>query len=311
VLSNLKTAANGTVKLAPPEGWSVEPAETPFALTRKGESFTARFTLRIPGGTTAGTFRLEALANLQGREFRRGYRVISYPENWTRHLYAATRADLKIFDVKVAPNLTVGYVPGAGDEIPASLEQLGVRVRVLSADDLAFGDLSRYSAIVTGIRAYNVNEDLKTHNQRLLSYVEQGGILIVQYNTPIGRGNAQFPYGLYPMSNSAGDRITVEDSPIRILEPQHPIFAGPNKITTADFDGWVQERGLYFMNQWDPRYTPLLAGNDPGEKPMSGGFLVTRYGKGYYIFSAYAWFRQLPAGVPGAFRIFANMLSLK
>src|SRR5262249_26645813 len=156
---------------------------------------------------------------------------------------------------------------------------------------------------------YNINEPLKANNQRLLQYVEQGGTLIVQYNTPMGRGDSPFPYAPFPMSNSSGARITVEDSPIKILNPQHPLLSVPNKITAADFDWWVQERGLYFMTRWDGKYTPLLSGNDPGEQPLQGGFLVARYGKGYYIFTAYSWFRQLPAGVPGAFRIFANMLS--
>src|SRR5262249_16231808 len=153
----------------------------------------------------------------------------------------------RIFDVKIAPNITVGYITGAGDEVPEALQQLGVKVEMLSPRDLAFADHSRYSAIITGIRAYNVNEDLRANNQRLLQYVEQGGTLIVQYNTPTGRGNSGFPYGPFPMSNSAGDRITVEDSPVKILNPQHPILSTPNKITLADFEGWVQERGLYFM----------------------------------------------------------------
>src|SRR5262249_37489233 len=154
----------------------------------------------------------------------------------------------------------------------ASLQNLGVKVQMLSGADLAFGDLGRLSAIITGIRAYNVNEDLKANNRRLLRYVEQGGLLIVQYNTPgraSGRGRSSpFPYGPYPMSSSTADRITVEESPLRILQPGHAVFTRPNRITVADFEGWVQERGLYFMSEWDPRYTALLSGNDPGEKPL-------------------------------------------
>jgi hypothetical protein len=185
---------------------------------------------------------------------------------------------------------------------------------MLSASDLAFGDLRRFAAIVTGIRAYNVNEDLQASNRRLLNYVAEGGTLIVQYVRPErpARGSAgpSFPYGPYAMNVSDADRITAEDSPVKILDPANPVFNKPNEITEADFQGWVQERGLYFMNKWEPQYKALLSGNDPGDEPKNGGMLYTQYGKGHYIYTGYAWFRQLPAGVPGAYRIFANMLSL-
>jgi hypothetical protein len=309
VRSGLKSAARGFVELRLPDGWRSEPARAEFELSRKDEIYNTRFVVRIPAGTRAGSFNAEAVANAGGREFRRGYRIVSYPENWTRHLYSPSRAEVRIFDVKVAPNLTVGYVPGAGDEVAQSLEQLGINVQILTGADLASSDLAKFSAIVTGIRAYNVNEDLRANNQRLLQYVERGGTLIVQYNTGSRAGGA-FPYGPYPMSHALSERITVEDSPVRILAPDSPVFNAPNKITEADFNGWVQERGLYFMTQWDSKYTPLLSGNDPDESPKDGGFLLARHGKGYYVFTGYAWFRQLPAGVPGAYRIFANLLSL-
>ncbi len=311
VLNNDKAGTRGTVRLIVPAGWKVDPAEISIAMQKKGETSSARFTVDIPQNTKAGTYPIEAVVSAGGKEFRRGYEVISYPENWTRNLYSPSLSDLEIFDVRTAPNLTVGYIMGSGDDLPAALEQLGVKVQLLSGSDLAFGDLSRFSAIVTGIRAYNVNEDLRANNQRLLQYVSQGGTLIVQYNRLFGRGaEAPFPYGPYPMSNSDADRITMEESPVRILDPQNPVFNTPNKIGEADFQGWVQERGAYFMRSWDSHYTALLSGNDTGEKPLNGGMLMTKYGKGYYIFTAYSWFRQLPAGVPGAFRIFANMLSL-
>jgi len=312
LVSNEKSAANGTVRLVVPAGWQVEPAEMQFTTKQKGESATARFMVRIPAGAKAGTSAVEAVAVMRGREFRRGYRVVSYPENWTRFLYSNARSEIRTFDLKIAPGLTVGYVPGAGDEVPAALEQLGVKVQVLSGADLAFGDLNRFGAIVTGIRAYNVNEELKANNQRLLDYVARGGTLIVQYNRYLSRGTggSDFPYGPYPLALSEEERITVEESPLEILEPQSPVFNVPNKITQADFEGWVQERGLCFMRQWDPKYVALLSGNDPAEAPLKGGMLLARYGKGYYIYTAYAWFRQLPAGVSGAYRIFANMLSL-
>ncbi len=312
ILNNRKDGATGKVRLIAPSGWKVDPAELPFLSTRKGETFTARFVLQIPA-SPAGSFSVEAIAETGGKEYSRGYRVISYPENWTRNLYFPSKSEIRVIDVKVAPRLSVGYIAGAGDEVPEALEQLGVRVQMLSNEDLAFADLSGFSAIVTGIRAYNVNESLRSSNRRLLDYVEKGGTLIVQYVRPLGRAagaGTTFPFGPYPMSNSDEDRITVEESPLEILDPGHPLFNTPNKISPADFGGWIQERGLYFMREWDSHYTALLSGHDPGEGPKNGGMLVARYGKGWYIYTAYAWFRQLPAGVPGAFRIFANLLSL-
>jgi LmbE family N-acetylglucosaminyl deacetylase len=315
ILNNQKSGARGTVKLLVPSGWHVEPSEAQFDLSRKGETHTVKFVLQISAQAKPGRYPIEAVAVMGGQEFRRGYQVISYPENWTRNFYSPARSRIEKFDVRIAPNLTVGYIPGAGDDVPAALEELGVKVRMLSSADLAFGDLSRFPVIVTGIRAYNVNEDLRADNQRLLDFVRRGGTLIVQYVRPMGRparGNAGSPFlfGPYPMSVSDTSRITVEDSPVRLLDTMNPIFNRPNKITEADFQGWVQERGLYFMNTWDPHYTALLSGNDPGEEPKNGGMLYVRYGKGHYIYTGYSWFRQLPAGVPGAFRIFANMLSL-
>jgi LmbE family N-acetylglucosaminyl deacetylase len=314
ILNNIPTGSTGSVRLEVPAEWGVEPAQIPFTTSRKGESVTLRFAVRIPPGTRAGKNPVAAVATVGTHQFRRGYRVISYPENWTRHLYSPARSSVEILDIKVDPQLTVGYIMGAGDEVPPALEQLGAKVEMVTENDLAYGDLSGFSAIVVGIRAYNVNEALKAHNQRLLRYVEQGGTLVVQYNTPVSGGpgsgrSSSFPYGPYPMSNSAGDRITVEESPITILHRDHALLNEPNRITPADFEGWVQERGLYFMSEWDPRYTALLSGHDPGEEPKNGGLLVARYGKGLYIYTAYAWFRQLPAGVPGAFRIFANLIS--
>lgn len=311
--NNNKDGARGKLRLVSPQGWRAEPEELPFNLTRKGETYAAKFMLQVPAGIRMGTYDIEAVASLGGNEFRSGYQTISYPENWTVNLYSEARARVEVFDVRVDRNLTVGYIPGAGDEIPAALEQLGVKSEVLEATDLAFGDLTRFSAIIAGVRAYNVNENLAANNQRLMEYVAQGGTLIVQYVRPTSRSSGSgspFPFGPFPMSVSDSDRITAEDSPIRILAPGNPVFNRPNGITEADFSGWVQERGLYFMNSWDERYTPLLSGNDPGESPKDGGMLYARYGKGHYIYTGYSWFRQLPAGNPGAFRIFANMISL-
>jgi LmbE family N-acetylglucosaminyl deacetylase len=315
IMNNSKNGAQGRVKLTASEHWHIEPAEMQFSLSRKGESFAGKFLLQVPSGVKPGSYFVDAVAASGDREFYGGYQTISYPENWTRNLYSRAQTKVEIFDIKVAPNLTVGYIPGAGDEIPTALGQLGIKTQILTAADLAFGDLNRFSTIITGIRAYNVNEDLSTHNQRLLNYVAQGGTLIVQYVRPMGRptgagSGSPFLFGPYPMSVSDSDRITVEDSPIRILDPANPVFNYPNKISENDFKNWVQERGLYFMNSWDERYAPLLSGNDPGEPSQNGGLLYAQYGKGRYIYTGYSWFRQLPAGNQGAFRIFANMISL-
>jgi YD repeat-containing protein len=200
----------------------------------------------------------------------------------------------------------IGYVMGAGDAIPEALRQIGATVELLSGADLASSDLTRFDAIVTGIRALNTRADLLAAGERLLAYVEQGGTLVVQYNTAGRRGGETLaPYPLHPSNN----RVSVEDAPVTFLDPAHPLLTQPNKITPADFEGWVQERGLYFMDKWDERYQALLASNDPGEPPQKGGLLYARHGKGVYIFTGYSWFRQLPAGVPGAYRIFANLVS--
>jgi len=315
VLNNQRGESRGDLRLESSGGWQIEPAAAGFKLSRKGESFASTFVVRVPPGTKPGNYPVEAIARMNGQEFRNGYHVISYPENWTRNFYIPARSRVERFDLKIPRNLTVGYIPGVGDDVSAALEQIGIKVQTIAASDLASGDLSHFRVIITGIRAYNVNDDLRANNQRLLDYVAQGGTLIVQYVRPMGRpagpgAGSPFIFGPYPMTVSESDRITVEESPVKILDSGNPVFNQPNKITEADFQGWVQERGLYFMNTWDPRYKPLMSGNDPGEEPKAGGMLYAHYGKGHYIYTGYAWFRQLPAGVPGAFRIFANMLSL-
>jgi hypothetical protein len=196
---------------------------------------------------------------------------------------------------------------GAGDTVPQALEQMGAAVQLLSPDDLIASDLSRFDAIVAGIRAADTRPDLLAAEERLLDYVKQGGTLVVQYNTVGGRGasNTIAPYPVKP----SRDRVSVEDAPVTFVNPGHSLLNQPNRITPQDFEGWVQERGLYFMSEWDQRYETVIECHDPGEPAGQGGMLYARYGKGVYIFTGYAWFRQLPAGVPGAYRIFANIVS--
>jgi hypothetical protein len=203
----------------------------------------------------------------------------------------------------------IGYVMGPGDEVPAALTQAGYRVTLLGDGDLAGADLSGYDAIVTGVRAYNSRDALKRSSRRLLDYVEAGGTLVVQYNTADRTLHADFaPYPL----EIGRDRVTVEQAPVERLDPECPLLRTPNRITDADFAGWVQERGLYFAAKWGPEYRTVLASADPGETPAAaGGLLWARHGKGIFIYTGYAFFRQLPAGVPGAYRLFVNLVSAR
>ena len=202
----------------------------------------------------------------------------------------------------------IGYVMGSGDDVPDALRQLGCQVVMLSPNDLTQGDLGIYDAIVTGVRAYTERPDLVANEGRMLDYVHNGGTLVVQYNR-IERGSDNILRHLGPYPFEIGhDRVTVEEAPVK-FDASHPLLNSPNKISEADFSGWVQERGLYFASKWDPRYQTPFETHDPGEAPMKGETLVTKYGKGVYIFTAFSWFRELPAGVPGAYRIFANFLS--
>jgi hypothetical protein len=213
-----------------------------------------------------------------------------------------------VFDVNVPRGLRVGYVAAENDPIPAALRQLGIEVTMLDEVTLAFGDLQRFDAIAIGIRAYELRSDLIRANRRLLDYCAAGGTLVVQYQRDgiWNRMNpAPFPAGM-PDDTL---RVSVEDAPVRLMEPAHALLNLPNRITVRDFDGWVQERGLYFWGQFDARYTPLLAMNDPGEKETAGSLVVAQHGRGTYIYTGLSFFRQLPEGVPGAYRLLVNLLS--
>ena len=250
---------------------------------------------------------LTADAVYNGHEYKQGYRAVGYPGLRPVFLYRPATYHTTGVNVKVAPGLNVGYIMGAGDDVPESLQNLGIKVHFLTAQDLASGDLSRYDVILLGVRTYAVREDLRTYNSRILDYVKNGGVVVVQYNTP----EFDHDYGPYPYSMTRNpEEVTNEVSKMEILKPDNPVFTWPNKITTSDFNGWVEERGSKFMKTWDPHYESLLETHDAGQAPQKGGLLYARYGKGIYVYNAYAFYRELPAGVPGAYRIFANLVSL-
>jgi hypothetical protein len=309
VVNDTNGAKNSTVKLQLPKGWSATPAQQPVAFARGDESLTVRFQVK-PGATTApGEYHVRAVAASDGQSFDRGYQVIEYPHINRRHIYDASDTTLKILDVKTTPNLLVGYVMGVGDQVAPAIEQLGAKVQMLSPDDLAWGDLSRFDVIVTGVRAYERRDDLRANNARLLEYVKNGGTMIVQYNK-FEFNDAQ--YGPYPAQVSA-NRVTDENAPVKVLEPENKIFSQPNRIQASAWNGWVQERGLYFLGEKDARYKDLLQMEDqfPYNLGIKKGALVeATYGKGKWIYTGLNFWRQLPQGTDGAYELFANLLSL-
>ena len=298
--------ASGTVQPEVPSGWQVEPSSAVVNFGQPGER-ASQFK-ELPDGAREARYRVQAAMSANGRQYRDGYSLVARPDIGGFFYYQPASQRASVVEVKVPSELRVGYIMGAGDDIPAVLEQLGLNVTLLNTEDLERGDLSRFGTIVLGIRAYDTRDDLKKNNRRLLDYIKNGGTLVVQYNTGPEEFNTAkvLPYP----AQLSHVRVTKEQAPIAVLDPHNQVFHYPNEITQRDFDGWVQERGLYFMDTWDPQYTPLLSSNDPGEEPRKGGLLLAQYGKGYYIYNAYAFFRQLPFGVPGAIRLYVNILSI-
>lgn len=306
VRSNLEQEVHAKLRLETPAGWKVEPESIPVDLDHDGDMNSYSFHL-VPHDLHEGRYQVTAKADYNGKEYAEGFKIISRPDLDSYYSYHPATQNVQAVDVKLSPNLKVGYIMGAGDEIPTVLSSLGVNTALITSQELAAGDLMRYDTIVVGIRAYDVRTDVREHNRRLLDYVNQGGTLIVQYNQSVSIFN-EGHYTPYPATLSSA-RVSVEEMPVEVLERQNPVFSYPNKITDKDFDNWIQERGLYFMGQWDDHFQPLLSCHDPGEQPQKGGLLMAHYGKGIYIYSGYAFFRQLPAGVPGAIRLFVNLLN--
>jgi LmbE family N-acetylglucosaminyl deacetylase len=306
VSSNLTGAPNGTLRLTLPRGWISTPPEMTVTLPKRGDRQDFVFKLS-PSSLKQGRVEIRAVLEAGGKNYSEGYTLVTREDLGAAYYYQPATQHVSIVDVKVPKDLKVGYVMGAGDDIPTVLQQIGMDVTLIPADKLATEDLSRFQTVVLGIRAYDTQKDVAANNKRLLDFVQAGGRLVVQYNT----APADFNSGKltpYPATLSRA-RVSVEDAPVAILDPANPIFHSPNEITQKDFEGWVQERGLYFMSEWDSNYTPLLESHDPGEGEQKGGLLITHYGKGTYIYTGYAFFRQLPAGVPGAVRLFVNLVA--
>jgi hypothetical protein len=306
VRSQLTTHADAAVRLVVPKGWTVEPSNRPIHLEQEGDVAEADFFVR-PKLDGEKHYDVTAVADYQGKQFSQGFNVVSRSDLDTFYYYRPATLDVSVVNVKMPQKLRVGYIMGAGDQIPDTLRQLGLDVQTIASSAIGAVDLSHFDTVVVGIRAYDVSSEVRTHNARLLDFVMRGGTLVVQYNQSVGTFNAG-QYTPYP-ATMANRRVTVEEAPVEILDPHSPVLNYPNKITAGDFDGWVQERGLYFMSEWDQQFHPLLSTHDPGEEPLKGGLLVAQYGKGTYIYTGYAFFRQLPAGVPGAIRLFVNLLT--
>ncbi|MEL6656058.1 MAG: PIG-L family deacetylase [Bacteroidota bacterium] len=301
-----KAGLSGTVELCHPDNWTVEPANYPFELQRKDQEATFKFTLTPPNEQAEG--QIVPLAKVGEESYTNSRIEIVYDHIPKQTLILDASAKVVRLDIKRYGE-NIGYLMGAGDDIPQALQQIGYNVTILDDRDINTERLQDFDAVILGVRAYNTLDRMPNYQPALLEYVKQGGTMIVQYNTTRRLKVPVEEIGPYPLKLSR-DRVTVEEAEVRMLAPDHDVLNIPNKITEKDFEGWVQERGLYFPNEWAEDYTPILSSNDPGEPARDGGLLVAEYGEGHYIYTGYSWFRELPAGVPGAYRLFTNLISL-
>lgn len=302
------------VSLTVPDGWKVQPdvVELPFSF--RGETKTVAFTVQTTAKVQNGKYQIRAsVAGGDGAaEWGRDVQVIEYPHIGRTYLIRSAELNVQAFDLAIPEKQRVGYVSSGFDKIDQYLRSVGVNCVNIDASEIQSGDLSRYDTIVLGIRAYAFRRELIDSNLRLLQYVENGGNLVVQYHKPEDKWKPHLaPYPIFIGESLIDWRVTNEQSPVRVLAPEHPIFHEPNRITAADWDGWVQERSIYNPSRWGSEYTELIATSDPGEPEFRGIFLTARYGKGTYTYSSLAWFREIPHLVPGAFRLFVNMISQK
>ena len=308
VTNRTRGPASVRVAVTAPPGWEM-PATESLAFTREDETRSVRIPVTAPANVRAGRYSLGAVAvGADGRRWNGASRPIDYPHIRPRALARPSTTEIRTAGLALPTLRRVGYVRGAADRVPEALQALGLPLDVLPGDSLAQGDLSRYDAIVVGSRAYETDPALVTHNARLLDYARAGGLVIVQYQ--------QYDFiegGFAPFRLSIArphDRVTDETAPVTPLLPGHALFHTPNEIGPADWQAWVQERGLYFARDWDTTYVSLLESHEPGREPLRGGLLVAPLGRGTYVYTGLSFFRQLPAGVPGAYRLFANLLAL-
>jgi LmbE family N-acetylglucosaminyl deacetylase len=294
----------GAAAIAAPAGWRVEPTSIPLNLAEAADETVVRFSVTPPPGAPPSDVFPTLI--IDGREWSYREDLIDYPHIPLQRVSRPSTARVSALDITIPEGL-IGYIPGSGDTVAEDLAHLGMRVDTLDDERLASADLSPYRAIVVGIRAYNTSASLRAVHGRLMRYVEDGGTVVVQYNTRSWFGPLDADIGPYPLEIGRG-RITDEHAEMSLLLPEHTLLTKPNRITAGDFGGWVQERGLYFADNWDPRYEPVLAASDPGEEPLRGGLLFAAHGKGRYVYTGLSFFRQLPAGVPGAYRLFVNLL---
>lgn len=305
-LVNNGDSVKGNLILKTPAGWKVEPAETSFSFSKPGER--ANFSMRV--GVPAiqeKTYQLHAVAKANGKEYTQGYNLISHRGNDQALQYHQAVATVKGIDVNVVPALRIGYVMGVGDEVPQALEQLGAKVHLLNTSDLSTGRLEQFDAVMVGTRAYAVRQDLNTYNQRLLNYAKNGGHLIVLYQTPEFVPNRMAPYPADLPGNA--EEVSEENSPVKILNKAHRVLNYPNHITEKDFDNWVEQRGSKFFSKWDKAYEAIISTHDIEQPAQFGGWLMAKYGKGNYTYCAYAFHRQLPYAVEGAYRLMANLIA--
>jgi hypothetical protein len=299
-----KDNLQGNVKLETPENWSVSPNEIPFTLAKKGEEIVAVFS--VSPSDEASEISIKSVVTVDGNRFDKEKIDINYS-----HIYkqiVLKSAEAKAIRLKIkTKNEKIAYIMGAGDEVPKSLAQMGYQVTILKPEEISNERLLNFDVLMTGIRAYNVVNALAFKQTILLDFVKNGKTMIVQYNTTddlVTPNIAPFPLKI------SRDRVTEENASVSFLNPNHPILNYPNKITTDDFKGWTQEQGLYYPSEWDSNFTPILSANDKGETPKNGALLVAKYGKGNYIYTGLSFFRELPEGVPGAFRLLANMIAI-
>jgi LmbE family N-acetylglucosaminyl deacetylase len=302
-LKSFKEDIKGSLKPKLPEGWIATPNQIDFSMLHKGEEKDIKFKVTPEGNNSGGQFELNI--DVAGKSYHNGLREIKYDHIPTQTLFPLASARVEQLDLKLAGK-KIGFIAGAGDLIPECLKQIGYEVTILTNNQILTSDLSKFDAIITGVRLYNINNQISSMQSKLLQYVEGGGTLLLQYNvnSPLKTEElGPFPFKL------ARDRVTEEDAKVSFLNPNDPALNFPNKITMKDFDGWIQERGIYFATDIDPRYTPVLSMHDKGEQPNNGSLIVANYGKGKFVYTSLVFFRELPAGVPGAYRLFVNLIS--